>query len=385
MKVTVERDAFSAAIDAVFRATRGAPDIPILKNVLISAARDSVRVTATNLSMLTKSDVAAEVEGDTAAVTVVGDALDRIVGLFPQGAQVQFQWDGEGQAVIACGRSRYKLHTLPAADFPVLQTQEVPVKFVIPAAQLIDALESTRFAIEKANGRFYLTGIYMHVGDSRHAAFGGSPKKRLLFVATNGGELARRAHDLPDGAEALDGIIIPEASVDEILRIAKQAGGDVELGVGKSLIEVRTGPTTFVSKLVDATYPDFRRPMPESHTHTMMIESKALLQAIARLSSLGNAKIASARLAANELRLAARSRDAGDAEEVVEIEFDGPNPIDFGIKLSGIKSCMEAAKADVCAFRVGHEHPMMLINPVRSGEIDYSATFLSMKLENQII
>lgn len=383
MKMTVERDAFSAAIDATYRAARNGPDIPVLKNILLTPFDDAIEVQATNLSMSACATVPAEIDGGGEGITVMGEALDRIVGLFPLGSQVTIEWaDDQPGAHITCGRSRYRLHTLPASDFPEFAAQEDAVRFTLPAKDLADALSRAQFAMEThKGGRIYLRGIYMHVDDSTHPAFGGSKKKHLLFVATNGGEFARIALPMPVGADKAPGIIIPDDAVDHIIRHCRQTEGDVTLSVSNKLLGIETSHISFVTKLVDGTYPDFKRPIEQQYDGIVRLDCKVLLQALARMTTLGK-PIASATFNSDpcELRLVAHSHERGDADEAIEIEWAGEET-DFGVKIAGLENCVKSANADVCALHISREGKMTLMHPVRNGEVDYSATFMSMKLE----
>jgi DNA polymerase-3 subunit beta len=69
------------------------------------------------------------------------------------------------QGTVRCGRSRFTLVTLPAADFPTLE--DLPFDQGISAwrrGTLRGLIERTHFAMAQQDVRYYLNGLLLEVG-----------------------------------------------------------------------------------------------------------------------------------------------------------------------------------------------------------------------------
>src|SRR5690606_3613216 len=93
----------------------------------------------------------------------------------PAGAEITLALDG-GTLTVSSGRSRFKLATLPASDFPELSQPAYPVGVSIDLAALVAPVV---FAMSDEATRYYLNGVFLHTSEGR-----------LRAVATDGHRLA---------------------------------------------------------------------------------------------------------------------------------------------------------------------------------------------------
>lgn len=388
MKILVERDPFAEAISAAMRAAKNGPDIPILGNVLLRPNGSALSVAGTNLDVRFETEVAAEIEGDSskAAITVVGDALVGIIARLPKGAQVAMEWDETmatadraSPATVKSGKSRYKLNTLPATHFPELPMPEESISFAMPAKALVEALSVTRFAMSKDHSRFYLAGIYWHQATDEHAVFGNSRAKRMAFCATSGFELARRTVDVPRGSEQMSNVIIPAPAIGEIIRLLTDAEGDVNVRSSKTLYSFEHGGNVFTTKLIDGTFPDYMRAIPDTNDKTVIIDASALAEALTRLNVMTDKQGGVCELSNGQIKLSIVNADSGEAEEILECEYEGEE-LRLGIRGAGFLSILDAANCDVCQIKFGTPSHPIIINPMGGAIPDYTRTFVSMPM-----
>src|SRR5215213_6949762 len=208
MKINVERGAFLKALGHVQSVVERRNTIPILSNVLIQAAKGRLTLTATDLDIEIVESLPSDVLRNGAA-TAPAHMLYDIVRKMPEGAQVQAELiAGEsGRLAVSSGHIRFELACLPQEDFPQVSAGALPHRFRLSAEDLIAMIEKTRFAISTEETRFYLNGIYLHATKEK--------KPALRAVATDGHRLARFELDLPDGAAAIPGVIVPRKTVAE--------------------------------------------------------------------------------------------------------------------------------------------------------------------------
>src|SRR5712691_7455213 len=147
MKVTCERRELHEGLQTVARAVSGRSSLPILGNVLLEPQADALRLAATDLEMGIERLVPARVV-EAGSVTLPAKTLSEIVGVLPE-AEVTIAADTGSSGrdvVITCRRSEYRIHGLPAEEFPVLPEVGADATFAMPEGELGKMIRQTIFA-----------------------------------------------------------------------------------------------------------------------------------------------------------------------------------------------------------------------------------------------
>ena len=135
MKLTIERAALLKALGHVQSVVERRNTVPILSNVLLSAEREYVGFSATDLDMEIVDETPANVEG-TGQITAPAHTLYEIVRKLPEGAQVELSAANTNQLTLSSGRSHFKLGCLPVEDFPKMPEGDLKHKFTLSASDL---------------------------------------------------------------------------------------------------------------------------------------------------------------------------------------------------------------------------------------------------------
>ncbi|HEX4894382.1 MAG TPA: DNA polymerase III subunit beta, partial [Hyphomicrobiaceae bacterium] len=192
MRLVIERSELLRALGHVASVVERRTTIPILSNVLLKASGSSLELKATDLEREVVEAVPAEVS-QPGATTVPAHMLHDIVRKLPDGTEIEMTRDAERERLtIKAGSSRFALQSLSAEDFPDLAAGEMPHAFAIPASELKDLIEKTRFAISTEETRYYLNGIYLHPAQNGQVP-------TLRAVATDGHRLAQIDLERPKG------------------------------------------------------------------------------------------------------------------------------------------------------------------------------------------
>lgn len=325
MKLTITRAALHVVLTQARRVVERRNTIPVLSNVRLSAlAAGTLRVTATDLDIeiVVRTDASIETAGET---TVPAHLLADLVAKMGDGL-VSIQAMADNASVeIKAGRTRMRLQCLPVEDFPDLPAGDLTHRFAIAAADLVEAIETTSFAISTEETRYYLNGIFLHFSE------------RLVIVATDGHRLARWRGALPQGASGAPGVIVPRKAVGEILKIAKEAAKDgealVKIALSEAKIRFEIGDTVLTSKLIDGTVPDYSRVIPSSFDAEVAIDSAELTDAVGRVTTISIERGRAVKLtfAEETLRLAVENVDAGSASEEIPVKTLGDDPANLTI------------------------------------------------------
>ncbi|OYU74189.1 MAG: DNA polymerase III subunit beta, partial [Alphaproteobacteria bacterium PA3] len=280
-----------------------------------------------------------EVAGST---TVSAHTLFDIVRKLPEGTQVSLT-ASDGKMQVVAARSRYSLNTLPRDDFPIIAEGELPTKFELPAATLRQMIDKTRFAISTEETRYYLNGIFLHVGDD------GQPV--LKAAATDGHRLARVTVPRPEGAEGMPDIIIPRKCVAELRKLLDEVEGTVEVTLSSTKIRFGLGTAVLTSKLIDGTFPDYNRVIPTGNDKILKIDPKAFMSGVDRVSTIALEKTRAVKMALepDRITLSVTSPENGTAAEEVSGEY-GSEGFEIGFNaryLMDILSQIESETVEV--------------------------------------
>ncbi len=317
MKLTIERSALLKSLSHVQSVVERRNTIPILSNLKLEAGDGKLALNATDMDLDIIESVAAEI-ATPGATTAPAHTLYDIVRKLPEGAQVEMDADGEGQLVLSSGRSRFTLTCLPTDDFPVLSGGDLGHEFTLTVAEVQALIDKTRFAISTEETRYYLNGIYLHAAERD-----GAPVLRA--VATDGHRLASIEIPLPAGAKGMPGVIVPRKTVGELRKLVDETTADIAVGLSDTKIRFSLDDTVMTSKLIDGTFPDYQRVIPEGNDKQMDVETKGFADAVDRVSAISSEKSRAVKLnlTNGNLMLSASSPEDGSATEELEVAYQG--------------------------------------------------------------
>jgi DNA polymerase-3 subunit beta len=321
MRATVERSHLLRSLSHVHRVVERRNTIPILSNVLLKADGGRLTLKATDLDLEVTESVAAEV-GRGGGTTVPAHILHDIVRKLPDGAEISLDTGDGAQLALKSGRSRFTLQILPESDFPDLTTGEFPTRFSLPAATLKKLIDRTQFAISTEETRYYLNGIYLHV-----VTVGKKPMLRA--VATDGHRLAQAQVDAPAGSEKMTGVIVPRKAVGEIQKLVEGVDGDVGVEISDTKIRVTIpasgGDVVLTSKLIDGTFPDYARVIPQGNDKVLKVDRGEFADAVDRVSTISSERGRAVKLGLTDgkMTLSVNNPDSGSATEELGVDYGG--------------------------------------------------------------
>lgn len=328
MTLSIQRADLARTLAAVTKVVESRQTIPILGNVLLQAEGGTLTVTGTDLDIQVSSSALAE--GDLGA-TVDAKRLSDIARRL-SGDTVTMEVK-DSNLVVKAGRSRFTLPTLPVADFPSLDAGAPDVEFNVDFAGLVGPV---KFAMSSEQTRYYLCGVNMHVeGDTS-----------LRAVATDGHRLAHNSVKTPEGIEDYFNIIIPSKTVGLI------PSGAIDVSLSKHKIRMATADTIIVSKLIDGTFPDYKRVIPANNDRALTVDRDDLAKAIGRVASVATERGKAARFTLTAAGLAIDMRsDDGTAHEEVTAEYDGPD-MEIGFNSQYLGDVLGALTGDTVTVKL---------------------------------
>ena len=333
MKFSAERETLLAPLHAVMGVVERKQTMPVLANVLLAARNGRLTITGTDLEV--ELVAATSIELASGETTVPGRKLLDIVKALPEKITLTFVLEGD-KATLKAGRSRFSLATLPASDFPTVEDIRAQHTVSLPAPTAQRLLDKTHFSMAQQDVRYYLNGMLLELDG-----------KTVRSVATDGHRLAYCECVTETGAGTQQ-VIIPRKGVLELQRLLG-ADGLIELLIGSSHVRAQIGDIRFTSKLIDGRFPDYGRVIPAAPGRLVRAERELLRTALQRAAILSNEKYRGIRLTLkpNLLQLQAHNPEQEEAEEELEVSYDGEE-MEIGFNVNYLLDALAAVgSADV--------------------------------------
>ncbi len=316
MKIAVDRSVLLKSLGHVQSVVERRGTIPILSNIKLEAGDDRLELTATDMDVAVVDSTAVNIE-EAGAVTLPAHMLYEIIRKLPEGSEVRIEQTEDANSVsISAAQSHFSLSTLPVEDFPAMAEGDLAHSFVLSAQECRALVEKTRFAMSTEETRYYLNGVYLHTAENEGTNV-------LRAVATDGHRLARLEVALPAGASGMPGVIIPRKTIGELSKLLEEDMSDVKISLSDTKIRFVCGNAILVSKLIDGTFPDYDRVIPDGNDKVMEVDAQALSKAVDRVSVISSDKARGVKLAveSGQLTLSASSPEQGTAQETLEVSY----------------------------------------------------------------
>lgn len=368
MKLSIARGALLDSLSVVAKALSSRTTLPILSGILLTAEADSIVLRATDLEISIRDQAPADVE-ESGSVVVPGRLLADVVRKMPDVA-IHIETTSFDKVSVSCrsekaGIISFELRTLGADDFPRFPDINPDLTRDIPTALLGGMIRQVSKVVSRDEARPILTGVLFVIdGDE------------VRMVATDSYRLAIRIAHLETPATERIEVVIPGKALEEVPKIAGSSE-TVTMGVSSNQIVFTAGQTTYVTRRIEGTFPDYRKLVPsEGETH-MVVDRLEILEASQRVSLLAqhNAPLR-LKIADSTLTLSAVTQDVGEASEDLMVESTG-QPLEIAFNHAFLIDGLTGSDDEKLQFlassplkpgvfsSVGAEEYVYLIMPVR--------------------
>jgi DNA polymerase III subunit beta len=327
---TVNREEFAAALKLAAICADKRNTIPILSHVLLETwPNGKLVISASDLDREVHIPVDATLDG--VGSVAVDSSLLLDIASRTSGETVRLEI-GDGIVTATSGRSRFKLASLPGRDFPKIgftEGEEASTFDLAPGA-LQAAIGETIYAVDSEAVRAYLTGLLVH-------AVG----MRWCCVGTDGHRFARAEFQFPADGDHLPPFILPVKSAVLIRRLFPNWNLTLQLNEHKACF---TGNgTLFITKLVDAVYPDYSGHIPQDATHTVTLKREDFAAAVGRVAPFAGDTGVVCSFLPDSMKISTRERNREGSDEIASA---GEVPFDFLVNHTYLVDVLEKLKGD---------------------------------------
>ena len=213
-------------------------------------------------------------------------------------------------------------------DFPIIPKIKGESFSIVPAKVIKSGLSSILDSIAISEARPELAGVFVQFTD-----------KQLIFSATDSFRLAERIMELKHKEE--NSFILPRTTVLELIRLLNDVAEDISIKYNDNQVSFSTDNIEIISRLVDGTYPDYKKVIPDKYISRLLVKKEDLDKNV-RLAGIFSSNIADIKLSCTEknLVITAKNSDKGEIQIVTESVLKN-EPFDISINhhylLDGLK------------------------------------------------
>ncbi|HEY7774202.1 MAG TPA: DNA polymerase III subunit beta [Marinagarivorans sp.] len=360
MQFSIARDALLKPLQLVAGVVERRQTMPVLANVLLVLEDDHLSLTGTDLEVEIVGRVKVERVGDTGEITVPAKKFLDICKNLPDGSTIDFSLEDQ-KVNVYCGKSRFNLSTLPASEFPAVESGTDDLVFNTQQKEIKRLIERTGFAMAQQDVRYYLNGMLWELRSGS-----------LRAVATDGHRLAMCTRAVNVDYDGVKQAILPRKGVVELSRLLNEPEGSVQLVLGATHIRAHTADFTFTSKLVDGKFPDYERVLPRNGDKIVMGEREALRQAFTRTAILANEKYRGVRFVLSDgvLTVTANNPEQEEAEEQISVDYQG-GELEVGFNVSYLQDVSNVIDSTQMKLTLSDTNSSVLIEDPENSDSVY--------------
>lgn len=400
MNLTVQRtDLLRIVARTHAVADKRGTSMPILGCVLLDAAGNQLRASATDLYLGARATTQAAIKNG-GATCVAAKTLFDVVRSAPDGA-IKLTLNN-GALHVEAGRSRFKLPALDAADFPPLPNPNSGASGgedggasglawrELDASVLAELIALTSYSMSSDDTRPHLAGTLFETNG-----------RAARMVTTDGHRLSKAEVSLGDvqSASPLE-VLIPHRGIGELRKLVDEARADAKAAKSKATIQVYAASgtaffrrddtnahVTLSVKLVDERFPPYAKVIPAAPTKRVVCAREPLIAACKRVSLVSNDKSHGVhlKLSTGALVLGASNKDLGEGAEEIDVEYEG-EALEIGFNARYLLDALGALSANTVVLELGGELDPGVIRQgeggttVAGGDVDFVGVVMPMRI-----
>jgi DNA polymerase III subunit beta len=357
MNTSCLQENLSKGLAVVGRAVDTNPTLPVLSHVLVKAINGTIQqihLAATDLELSIACRVGSKVQ-EEGAFALPARLLSDLVNALPS-ERIDLS-RVNGSLHLACGRNEADVKGVDAQEFPALPAIEGEHTLEIDPGVLRQMIAQVAFAASDNESRPVLTGVQIRIED-----------KTLTMSAADGFRLSVCTAQLQAEIGEPVNIIVPARALRELLRLGKDETAPVGIHITPARSQILFhlhgqpgAPVTkvnLISQLIEGTYPDVAKIVPQSHQTRAVLDRKAFLKACKTALVFARDEANVVHLAidpeAGQIKVTSSSIEMGETEidldasiegEQVEIAFNVRFLVDALSAMDGGQVALETTSA----------------------------------------
>jgi DNA polymerase-3 subunit beta len=369
MEITVSRSELLRELTATQGVIERKTTIPILSNFLFEASGEMLSITATDLDLSLKTSCRAQVKKE-GAFTIPARKLYDYVKLLPD-VEVALKLLENHWVSIRAGRSSTRMVGMARANFPA--TPGFPTAGVvrIPAAILRNMIGKTIFAISNEESRYTLNGALL-VLKPESIAMVATDGHRLAHIESNKEKFEVTGERRP---------LIPKKAMHELVGLLQPGEAEfVEFAEDESTLFFRAGERMLTARKLTGQFPNYEAVLPKENSKVVLLRCEDMTGAIQRVAQFADERSGAIRLKLdkNELHLLANSNEMGEAEDVIETNYQ-EEALTIGFNSQYLLDFLKATTAGEVRLELKDSQSAGQLSPAENGD-EYKYRYVVMPM-----
>ena len=317
MKFKISRSKFFKTLSHLQGIVDKKNSLPILSNILIEAKDNQLILSSTDMDISIIEKINCDVN-ENGATTINSQILYDIVRKIDDDSEIEILSNNGKLLTLRSDGSRFSLACLPKEDYPIIEKDNSGTNLILKSRILFRLIDKTKFAISNEETRYFLNGLYFNITNEGN-------KNIVTIVGTDGHRLAKFSHEIEEQIDQVSGVIIPKKTIYELSKLLSEVDDDIKISISSNKIIFIIGNIIFISKLIDGSFPDYKRVIPNDNNNILKINRDKLLSAVDRVSTIANEKspVIKFKLLENILNLNTINNESSTASEDLTINYKG--------------------------------------------------------------
>jgi len=378
MKLNILKDDLNESIQHVSKAISSRTAIPILTGIKIDVQPNGVTLTASDTEISIQSFIPPEKDG-TATVEVITPGsvvlpakfFTEIIKKLPS-RDVTIEVKDNFLTWIRSGSAEIQIVGLDPEEYPLLPQLEENEVLNVSSDLLKAMIRQTTFAVSTSETSPILTGVLWNFSQDR-----------LKLIACDRLRMAsRESHIDSNNSLNFQNIVIAGKSLNELNKLLPDQNMMVDIVVANNQVLFKMDTILFYTRMLDGTYPDTSKLIPQSFQTELTIDTRKLADAIDRaylLSREEKTNIVKMTLKdENTVEISSSSSELGKVKEEIDahtlsgellsISFNSKYMLDAlkVIDSDYIQICFRGAMQPIIMKPEDHSNMLHLIMPYRT-------------------
>ena len=343
MELTIKRDVFEKGLNKVSEIVSVKPSINILSGILLESKENEVVLTATDLENTIRTSIECNVVKKGTGLIPGKKLISLIKQLRDENIKISSK---DSQINIQTQNSTYNFLGMNYEEFPNLPKFSGEIIIKVQAKQFKTSIDKTKFCIYPEEPRPHFRGALLEIKN-----------KNYFFVATDTKRLALVREDLKEVVSEDVKCLLPYKLLNSLSNLLEK--GDIEISVGKNQVFFKFDNTFLTSQLLEGSndFPDYNTVIPDEKNLKIAKIKKSNLQAtLKRISLFTSERYNKIKLSFGKQRmvLSVISPEVGEAQEKLEIEYDG-NEQDIAFNPEYLLEFLQKAEGETVSFGFTNE------------------------------
>ncbi|MFB7815106.1 DNA polymerase III subunit beta [Paenibacillus chitinolyticus] len=278
MKLTILKDHLNESIQHVSKAISSKTTIPILTGIKIDATSEGVTLTASDTDISIQSFMPTETAElkvielfQPGSVVLPAKFFMEMIRKLPS-QTIEIEVKDHFQTTIRSGSSEVQIMGLDPEEYPLLPQIEESRTIRIPSDLLKTMIKQTSFSVSTNETTPILTGVLWQISDNK-----------LKFIACDRHRLASREINLDlEPGQKFHPIVISGRTLNELSKILPDQNSLIDIVIADNQVLFKMNSILFYTRILDGTYPDTSKLIPQSFQTELVVGTKELADAIDR-------------------------------------------------------------------------------------------------------